>query len=83
MVGERALKASEALRDIEGTTSLEEARREDGTRTHARIDLRSPSAILGRLGGGLAGRTAGNISRLGSNRGIKALQFYAGFCALL
>ena len=25
MVGERALKASEALRDIEGTTSLEEA----------------------------------------------------------
>ena len=35
--------------------------REDGATPPARIDLRLPSAILARLGGRLAGRTAGNI----------------------
>ena len=34
--------------------------REDGTRTHARIDLRSPPAILGRLGGGQFDRIRGS-----------------------
>ena len=49
----------------------------------ARIDLRLPSAVLGRLAEINKAAYAENISTLGSNRGIKALQFYAGFCALL
>ena len=56
---------------------VEEHGLEDGTKTPARIHLRLPSAILARLGGPRVGRICGlQIFRLGSNRGIKALQFF-------
>ncbi len=43
----------------------------------ARIELRLPSAILARLGGRLAGRTAGNISPPRLEPGNKG---FAGLC---